>query len=176
MKTYEGGSAIMLALPELPELRRLASAWIFGQPGWETNEDLHLTLQFVGRDLPSLKIAAMISGVFFFAEHAKALSCEFTGAFEILSTKKGRYLVALVNPAPLLKERERLQAELKELGVVSKDTFAFRPHVTLAEAPSNAEKRAAPGAISEFKTVCTELTVKYGRHEMEIEFGGETNA
>lgn len=192
MTTYQGGHAIMLQMPRSDHFERLfkiAQAWIFGQGEWIANEpnSYHLTLQFVGRDLKAESAAAMIQSAFAFAGSLTTIACEFTGRFEVLTTKKGRYLAALVNPASLADTRDFLGACLSELGVVSKDSFGFKPHVTLAEATAfkhlpgkitnlsvwgavrRPPVRPVPEAVEPFTVECQQLEVKYGSHRMVVE-------
>lgn len=176
---YKGGCAVMLRLPVIQATDRLmrvmdATTWL-GTPDWRPTEvqDYHLTLQFIGRDLPADKIAAVIVSAFTFADEQRpGVTLEMTGKFDLHSTKKGRYIVAGVRAdAGLLAARERLQKALDAMGVKPQDSFAFKPHVTIAEAPPSAKLDSLPTAISPFSLECRELIVKYGPHRMTVELG-----
>jgi len=179
MKRYKGGCAVMLKLwsekhqHDLAALSRAAVEWSKGRElDWRPveTEDYHLTLQFIGRNLASDKIASAIVTAFAFADEQARLQIEFTGALSTFATKKGRYLVAHVkNNESMASARKRLGHFLSEMGVAVKDAFEFKPHVTLAEAPPTVPEHAAPVAIEPFSVECSKLIVKYGLHRMVVD-------
>lgn len=174
MKRYEGGCAIMLGLDaqDVREVTESALAGIQLSPEWTVTDALHLTLQFVGRDLPQDTVAAVVGAGFEFAKGGP-VPLRLTGSLEILKTGKGWYLVALVDPSILVPFRERLQRILEAKGVRPKDSFAFNPHITLAEAPRGSPTPDGGGLFEPFVVVSHEITVKYGPHRMTIEFEEE---
>jgi len=172
VKRYKGGCAIMLRISEEPEGRLfgIVSRSKFASPPWKlTAPDYHLTLQFVGRDLAEDKIGATIYSAFLFTRDPFTAPIEFTGAFGILSTRKGNYLVAHVNGKPLEEARKKLDGLLLEMGVVPKDSFDFNPHVTLAEAPPDAERPEILPDIKPFSVEVKQMVVKYGPYKMIVE-------
>jgi 2'-5' RNA ligase len=178
MKKYEGGCAIMLnALSMDDEGGKAAAAHVSAMntaaARWShpylVEQDLHLTLQFIGRDLESRKAASVIVSAFVFADESGPIRLRFTGAFDVFRTRKGTYLVALVETTEhLLKAREGLAACLAEMGVTPKDPFDFKPHVTLVPGHPKAQV-SAPEAIEPFEVSCRELVVKYGKYRMIVE-------
>jgi hypothetical protein len=94
----------MLKLPENPNtiaLSRAASAWAFGDNAWEVvaSNDYHLTLQFIGRDLVSDKVASVIVSTFCLANQPP-LVLGVTGELDVFATSKGRYLPLTIAPLP----------------------------------------------------------------------------
>lgn len=176
MIIYKGGTAIMLKLPpDDPNIRELHDAVvgctaIHGKWKVTKPEDYHLTLQFVGRDLNSDEVAGSIVSAFQFANVHPGLKLDFSGACRIQVTTKGRYLVAGIDHAvPLLEARKHLQEALAEMGVKPRDTFEFKPHMTLAEAPPGTKEVPPMPAIKPFSVPCRGLTVKYGPNRMVVD-------
>lgn len=175
MKRYEGGTAIMLRIPEdsCRELIIPAQTWGTGLDTCKLVEprDYHLTLQFIGRDLPPDTIASVVVAAFISADELPRPTLQFTGVFGIHRTQKGCYLTAQIRKAnPLTDARERVRRWLLEMQVKPKDSFGFNPHVTLVEAPpSGVRIPAVPDPIKPFSVECRELVVKYGKHQMTVE-------
>jgi len=181
MNKYPGGCAIMLKMPTAPceIFENEALHWVAGlgqeehKKDWKIAhpDDYHLTLQFVGRNLDGDKIGAMIYSAFLFAREPFTAPVEFTGTLGMLSTLKGRYLVAHVNGKPLEEARNKLESTLLEMGVVAKDPFrfGFSPHVTLAEASPDAPRAKPPPPVGPFSVQVKELVVKYGPYRMVVE-------
>jgi len=175
MKIYKGGCAVMLKMPKggCDALENAALHWVApsGQGGWKTvkSEDYHLTLQFIGRDLDDKSVASAIVSSFTFAPRHSSIEVKFPGTLGMLTTGKGRYMVAHVDPAGLEEMRKELSAHLAEMGVYPKDSFDFSPHVTLAEAPPTAPKTKPPPPVGPFSVQVKELVVKYGPHKMIVE-------
>jgi len=166
----------MLKLPEgtCDVLHKAATAWSAGHDDWKVvhPRDYHLTLQFIGRDLNPEKIASSICGVamFAFSDDRAPQHLRLTGAFGAQITKKGRYLVARAMMDPLAIARGQLRQFLRNMEVVPKDSFEFRPHVTLAEAPPSARVPGAlPDPLSPFSVEYQELVVKYGPYRMTMQ-------
>lgn len=163
----------MLKLEGIQELRELAE-FALGvtpdAPGWDAKppEDYHVTLQFVGRDLAASDAARVVAAAFAFADAATPIAVQLTGKLDAFSTTKGRYLVALADPAQLSGARAALLGRLQAAGISPRDTFAFRPHLTLLEGPPGLSL-IAPPPFAPFAAMCNELTVKYGDREMGVE-------
>lgn len=171
MTQYPGGCAIMLKVPLgsfappcVASAKWTSPPWILVPP-----DDYHLTLQFVGRDLDGDKIASTIYSAFLFARDPFPTLVEFTGVFGMLTTRKGRYMVAHVKSESLEAPRMKLQEVLGSMGVVPNDPFDFSPHVTMAEATPDAPKAKPPGAIEPFSVPVNQIEVKYGPYRMSVQ-------
>ena len=153
------GTGTWLSVPALRANHTLSSSW------WKDPENLHLTLQFVGRDLEREQVGWMLRS----ALQLEPQPLHFTGRYDVLRTGKGAHLVALVDSEPLLGARDRLRNLLKrDPKIVLRDQFKFNPHVTLLEAPPGTElvipEPLEPGTIT-----ATELEVKYGSRRMVVD-------
>jgi 2'-5' RNA ligase len=166
-------------------IRTYAAEWIVsngnGAPGnpWEVEEDPHLTLQFIGRDLSSDQVAGVIAGAFAFAKQAPVIGLAAKD-LQFLATRKGIYLVLPVVDPPAEDERSihvarsRLLQCLRNAKIEPKDTFPFKPHITLLERRPSSGPRPNPGQLPEgFQIEFVEIVVKYGPHRMTIEFEGQ---
>jgi len=186
MITYKGGTAIMLKLPandpNIVELHDLVVGCTALHGKWKVvkPEDYHLTLQFVGRDLTPDEVAGSIVSAFTFANAHPGLKLNFPGSCRIQTTTKGRYLVAGIDADVTLREsRKYLQGVLADMDVKPKDSFEFKPHLTLAEAPpvTEGEDRRMlltlglpkPPVVKPFSVPCRGLTVKYGPNRMVVD-------
>lgn len=171
MAMYPGGCAILLKIPEDERLHHTALGWALNDPRWVTDpKDYHLTLQFVGRGLPWRSVVSMIVTAFEFASDRPAPSLKFTGELDVFRTSKGDHLVAHIHQEDfLLTARKEIQGNLALMDVAPKDSFDFRPHVTIGEmAPMS--RPPVPPPIEAFSVQCSRLIVKYGPHRMPIEF------
>lgn len=149
----------------LKEHPRLESDWNYGD-----GKTLHLTLQFVGRDLAHEQAGWMLRCAFQLAP----VELAFTGQLEILETKKGAYLVAKVEKSTMLKEaRDRLRAALgRDPKLTIRDQFPFNPHVTLAEFQPGSPCRLKSGelpSVPPFTCTATQAEVKYGERRMVVD-------
>lgn len=174
MKRYVGGCAAMIKIPEgrLVHFRDHAREWA-KHSHWDPtrDEDCHLTLQFIGRDLnPNRVTSALVAAFLFAGNDPSPMLLRFTGAFKINTTSKGSYLVAEVEKdEALMKARERIKACLTQMDISPRDTFDFNPHVTLMEAPVGAIPKVPPVPLEPFSIECNELTFKYGPRRMTID-------
>lgn len=174
MKRYVGGCAAMIKIPEgrLVHFRDHAREWA-KHSHWNptAEDDEHLTLQFIGRDLNPNKVTSSMVAAFLFAGNDPSpMSLRFTGAFKINTTSKGSYLVAEVEKDEALnKAREKMKACLAQMDVVPKDSFDFNPHVTLMEAPPGAIPKTPPTPLDPYSVECNELVFKYGPRRMTID-------
>jgi len=159
--------------PNIRELHDLVVGCTAIHGKWKVTkpEDYHLTLQFVGRDLTSDEVAGSIVSAFTFANAHSGLKLNFPGSCRIQATTKGRYLVAGIDADVTLREaRKYLQGVLADMNVKPKDSFDFKPHVTLAEAPPAAGgELPRPPTVKPFSVPCHGLTVKYGPHRMVVD-------
>lgn len=185
MKIYNGGSAIMLKVNVPYDQReqvkeRTANAgltlleWSHTLP-----DDLHMTLQFVGRDLPASDVSAMILSAFLI----EPLTVSLTGKFKRFGTTKGQYIVLEVEKSEaLVKQREAVRVFLDDSGIKIKDTFEWNPHITVMEssipgtmaqgtawASSKRKDLPVPEPIDPLQVVCSEVEVKYGHRKMVID-------
>lgn len=140
--------------------------------GWTVHDpkDYHLTLAFVGRDLPSGAVQRVIASAFDI--EGGPIDVAFTGRYDSFKTGKGRYVVALVEPANLLTKREAIIRKLAEYHVTLNDPFPFKPHITLAETKPYVNAPELAGLdleLQPFSVTCHQLQVKYGPHRMVVE-------
>jgi len=176
MIIYKGGTAIMLRVPandsNIRELHDMVVGCTAIHAKWKVvkPEDYHLTLQFVGRDLDSDAVSGTVFSAFQFANTHPGLKLSFSGACRIQVTTKGRYLVAGIDADVALREaRKYLQGVLADMNVKPKDSFEFKPHVTLAEAPPTTKEVPPMPAVKPFAVPCRGLTVKYGPNRMVVD-------
>jgi 2'-5' RNA ligase len=130
MTIVRGGHAIMLDVDVPRGIRDAAESWAAEAPQRESKREHHLTIVFVGRDMPSAVGPIMFSAAAS-VEHPKTV--RFTGVFEMFGSNR-THLVARVEPSEELYEaRFRIAEKLEQSGVKAATRWAFAPHVTLAE-------------------------------------------
>jgi 2'-5' RNA ligase len=180
MKKCKGGTAIMLRLPLNTEQREITSALAWkatmdwGGRKMTPPDDLHLTLQFVGRDLDRHYVCEVIKASFGIAP----LTIKTRGHFLFFGTSKGRYMVMEVAKTPeLITQREVTREWLRQAGLKIQDDFEWNPHITLAESNEPATVTSGmvearlklPDPIDPFEIQVTEVEVKYGSRRMIID-------
>jgi 2'-5' RNA ligase len=126
-----------LELPPLIRERLLGQ--MGGIPGarWQTDDQLHLTLRFIGNVEEHLAndIDLALQGVDF---TPFTLGLDGTGLFGTL--KKPRLVWAGVSPtAPLVALERKLEAALVRVGLPA-ETRKYSPHITLARLDRNANR------------------------------------
>lgn len=128
---------LFVALRPPPEIRALLIAVMGGVPRarWQDDEQLHITLRFIGEvDRPQAEdVAAALGKVY---AEAPAIAIAGVGRFD----KAGRTdaIWAGVTPRqPLAELHARVDRALAQAGV-SPDTRAYLPHITLARLPRTA--------------------------------------
>lgn len=174
-KRYTGGAAIMIKVPPTvpDDLTRISRAlWGHEQEGRVAlnPEDYHMTLQFLGRDLPAETISSAIASAFAFADQHGPIFMRFTGRFKTNFTRKGRYLTLEIDKDELICEaRARLVQCLLDRQVTPKDEFEFNPHMTLVELAPGGGQLVTPGPVDPFVVECRKMIVKYGAYRMTVE-------
>lgn len=168
MSKLKGGHAVMLVIPSAEPVKQLVEhcfdANRFQAGEWNGYDKLHLTLQFVGRDLDTVQAGWVIRcGLM-----VKPVTLRFTGQFDILRTSKGTYLVAKVEPSgELVAEKAALLALLeRDPAIKIRDTFKFNPHVTIAEYGPGEDRLSLPDAVAPFEVTVQQVEVKYGTRRM----------
>jgi 2'-5' RNA ligase len=180
MKIYNGGSAIMLKTNVPYDQRQQINEKVFDSTWKRTMpDDLHMTLQFVGRDLPASDVSAMIMGAFLL----EPVTISLTGKFKRFGTTKGQYIVLeVVKSEALIKQRDLVRQFLDDAGIKIKDTFQWNPHITVMEtttpgtmsqgeawASSKRPDLIIPDPIEPMQIDCTEIEIKYGQRKMVID-------
>lgn len=174
-KRYAGGAAVMVKVPPtVPNDLTLVSRalWGHGQEGRVAlnPDDYHMTLQFLGRDLPSEIVASAISSAFAFADQHGPIYMRFTGCYKTLLTRKGRYLALEIEKDELILEaRAQIVQCLSDRQVKPKDEFDFNPHMTLVELLPGGGRLETPGPVEPFVVECRQLILKYGPYRMPID-------
>lgn len=130
-----GGHAIMLGV-ELPEeLNAIADKWVAASPSDRTRvEDPHVTVAFLGRDMPSWVGDAMIQTVMR-VDISVLMPRELVtdGTFAMFGGSKDM-MVAKITAGPAKFVRGLMQSELLvKYGIDVDTTFGFNPHVSLAK-------------------------------------------
>lgn len=157
--TVLGGHAIMLGV-ELPkELNDLADAWVAEKPDVRKRKKPHVTLVWVGKDLPlSHGIMMRATSQHLVDESPSMLRTK--GPIVMFGGKKD-HMVALVETmvsADLF--RKKIIAELDRSGVKLEKTWAWNPHVTLAVGAPNDELPAT--RLRAYPLPVTSIEVKTG--------------
>jgi 2'-5' RNA ligase len=119
------------ALGELSRARKAleAEAWA-DKVRWVPDENLHLTLQFLG-DLASDRVPAIAAAVRDAAAGAPEIVCCLTAVSAFPSASRVRVIVAELSEAPGLESLSRRLGEaLAPLGF-EPEKRPFRPHITL---------------------------------------------
>jgi len=165
---YQGGCALMLKVGIGDDYRFVNLLEPLCGTGWTIldPENYHLTLTFVGRNLPTDQIQRVVACAF---DLEGPVDVRFTGKLDTFKTSKGRYVVALVeDDDSIMDKRNLFVTKLAEVGVVIRDAFSFKPHVSLAE---TGPKAVAPElfAVEPFTVTCHQLEVKYGPHRMMVD-------
>ena len=133
---------LFVALRPPPEIRALLIAAMGGVPRarWQDDEQLHLTLRFIGEvDRPQAEdIAAALGQV-----HAEAPEIAIAGVGRFDKAGRTDSIWAGVTPRqPVAELHARVDRALAQAGVAP-DRRAFLPHITLARLPRTAGAEAA---------------------------------
>jgi 2'-5' RNA ligase len=128
---------LFVALRPPPAIRALLIAAMGGVPHarWQDDEQLHLTLRFIGEvDRPRAEdIAAALGQV-----HAEPAAIAIAGAGRFEKSGRTDAIWAGVAPRqPLAELHARVNRALAQAGVAP-DTRAYLPHITLARLPRKA--------------------------------------
>ncbi len=132
-------TAIDLPEPVLDSLGRLQT----GVPGarWQTREQLHLTLRFIGEvdERDAAAIDEMLSAI-----HAPRFMLELKAVGEFGGRNPRALWAGVAQSEPLFLLQRKIESVLQRLGAPP-DERKFTPHVTLARLRST-----PPGAVMDF--------------------------
>lgn len=177
-RIFKGGTVVMLK-PQISlnlfnrfqdALGKLTFNW--HGPGVSllpTLDDYHMTLQFIGRDLPNEAIGDVVKAALMSVE--SPIEILITGNINEFATKDGLYFVAEVLKTPRLAAmRENIR---KMLGsYCAPDDFDFNPHITLISAKTKNDEVKTTEHLYAFKSeivTCDKMVVKYGKRGMVID-------
>lgn len=151
-----------------PETARLLAEVDFGDFGEKRPPGkFHVTVVYLGKDMPIDKIAMMIPAIFACTSQTRP----FTASTSRVSTfspnaDDGVPIIAVVDSPPLHDFRARLIGDLKKAGIEIPERYpAYRPHVTLAYSPD-------PLVHTDNAVDLQIPTVEWGAHELVL-WGGD---
>ena len=155
----KGNHVIMLEVSVPERLIAAAKEWVKGHPDRKLHmEQPHVTLVFVGKDLPAVAQESFVDAAAFIAGRINV-----KGGMKLLSTGKWAmfggnrdHLVMGVQADPGLMElkveaanyiTDRYFARVKDKLVIKGDHGVYRPHVTVATGPGQAYVQSVPGVV-----------------------------